>query len=281
MKYNRLSQLFVKQIIHFPHNRVSNRLATALINTFIREDQQSIKTRFGYSIYVGGDSSLSGIRALVIRGEYEVGYMRLLASLVKPAETVIDIGANEGYISLFLAMKVSPNGHIYAIEPHPSNIHILEANISLNTLKNISVIPKAVSDKRGMFHMYGDRAWGSLHRQRNLSENSISVEVDTLDSIFNDHKILGKLALIKIDAEGNEIRVIRGAHKLINTFRPVVAFEINLTLLAYEDISINEILDFFLDSEYSLFIERKGKLVPLEWLNERILNCIAMPRERL
>ncbi len=282
MRFYHFRQLLVNFLIRFPHNRVLDRLVVpALVNTIKRFDQQVMKTKFGYSIYVGGDTSLSGIRASVIRGEYEAGYMRLLISLIKSGETAIDIGANEGYIALFLAMKVLPNGYVFAIEPHPTNVRMLKENISLNELTNLSVISKAASDKAGRFQMYGDRAWGSLHKQRNLAEKAISVEVDTLDNIFNDHEKLGKLTLIKIDAEGNEIRAIRGARNLITKFRPVVAFEINLTLLAYEEISINEVFDFFLDSDYSLFIEREGKLVPLEWLNERILNCIAMPRERL
>jgi len=73
--------------------------------------------------------------------------MHLLVRMVKPGDIVIDIGANEGYISLFLAMKVGVNGHIYAIEPNTSNIKALQANISLNALTNISVISRAVSDK--------------------------------------------------------------------------------------------------------------------------------------
>ena len=280
MLYNKAKQILANVLIH------SNRsLFNTLINTFLRNGPKPVKTKFGYSIYLGADTSLSGMRISVIRGRYEAGYMHLLASKVKPGDTVIDIGANEGYVSLYLAMKVGANGHIYAIEPNPSNVKALEANVNLNALTNISVISKAVSDKRGVgVKMYGNGAWGTLHRQGDLSIPAISVEVDSLDAMFGENKApvqLGQLSLIKIDAEGSEIRIIRGAHKLISTFRPIVAFEVNLTLLAYEDISINEIFDFFSKSDYSLFVEHKGKLMPFEWLNERILNCIAMPRERL
>lgn len=279
MLFNRLKQILANVLIH------SNRsLLNTLITTFLRHGPRPVKTKFGYSIYLTADTSLSGMRLSVIRGRYEAHYMHLLASLVKPGDTVIDIGANEGYVSLLLAMKVGAHGNIYSIEPNPSNIKALEANIRLNALTNISVIPRAVSDKGGgRIQMYGNGAWGSLQRQGNLSIPAILVEVDFLDAMFADNKApvqLRQLSLIKIDAEGSEIRIIRGAHKLITMFRPIVGFEVNLTMMAYEDISINEVFDFFSGIDYTLFVERKGKLVPLVWLDERILNCLAMPRER-
>lgn len=279
----KFSKILVNALIYFPSNLVTDRLAERLIRYFIRENSLAIKTRFGYYINVGGDHDalLSGIRSSVILGHYEADYIRLLASMVKPDETVIDIGANEGYITFPLSMKIGEGGHAFAIEPHPSNVRMLKANITLNALNNITVIQKAVSDKPGRLNMYGDRAWGTLLKQQsNNLPSVISVEVDTLDAIFTNNP-LRQLSLIKIDAEGSEIRVIRGAHELITSNRPIVAFEINLTLLAYEVISVQEAFDFFLSNDYSLFVESNGRLVKFDWLNERISNCVAMPKERL
>lgn len=280
MLYNKAKKMLGNVLIHSNRSPLNK-----VINTFLRNGPKPVKTRFGYSIYVDANSSLFAMRFSAILGRYEAGYLHLLESMVKPGDIVIDIGANEGFVTLLLAMKVGANGHVYAIEPNPSNVKALEANISLNAFANVSVISKAVSDKSGgQCDMYGGGAWGSLQRQGNLSIPAISVEVDSLDAMFADHKEsmkLKQLSLIKIDAEGSEIRCISGAHRLITTFRPIVAFEINLTMLAYEDISINELFDFLSGIDYALFVERKGKLVPLEWLSERILNCIAMPRERL
>lgn len=144
MLFNRLKQILANVLIH------SNRsLLNTLITTFLRQAPRPVKTKYGYSIYLTADTSLSGMRLSVIRGRYEAHYMHLLASIIKPGDTVIDIGANEGYVSLLLAMKVGAHGNIYSIEPNPSNVKALEANISLNALTNISVIPRAVSDKGG------------------------------------------------------------------------------------------------------------------------------------
>ena len=272
-----------EKMISFPSNRLTDRFAVALIRYSTRKNPQPIRTRFGYYINVGGDPdpALSSNRSTVFLGKYEASFMCLLASMVKSNETVIDIGANEGYMTLSLAMKIGNGGHLFAIEPHPANVRMLKSNISLNSLTNTTVIQKAVNDKPGQLDMYGDRAWGTLFKQQSINSPSVtSVEVDTLDAIMGSLS-LKSLGLIKIDVEGSEIRVIRGAHEVITATRPIVAFEINLTLLAYEVISIQEAFDFFLSNNYALFVEKNGRLVKLDWLNERILNCIAIPKERL
>jgi methyltransferase FkbM-like protein len=109
----------------------------------------------------------------------------------------------------------------------------------------------------------------------------IMVDVDTLGAMFDGDEALDRLSLIKIDVEGHEIRVVRGARELILGRRPIVAFEVNLSLLAYEEISINEMLSLFLDNDYSLFVEQGGELVPFVWLKERVCNCLAVPNERV
>jgi hypothetical protein len=106
------------------------------------------------------------------------------------------------------------------------------------------------------------------------------VSVDLLDNMIPEN-IRSSIKLIKIDAEGNEIKVIRGAQSVILSARPVIAFEVNLSLLAYVDISINETFDFLEKNNYRLFKEKMGKIIPFDWLSERICNLIAVPIELL
>jgi hypothetical protein len=91
-----------EKMISFPSNRLTDRFAVALIRYSTRKNPQPIRTRFGYYINVGGDPdpAISSIRSTVFLGKYEASFMCLLASMVKSNETVIDIGANEGYMTL-------------------------------------------------------------------------------------------------------------------------------------------------------------------------------------
>lgn len=225
----------------------------------------------GGSIKVASnDRDLLSLRTLVVLGQYEKPLLNLLRGMVGLGDVVIDVGANEGYISIPLALKVGEQGRVYSIEPHPANVATLKENIGLNNLINVTVIPKAVSDEKGIMTFYGDRAWGTLINSHMTGESK--TEVDLLDNI-----IQVPVKLIKIDVEGNEIRVIRGAKNLIQTFKPIIVFEVNLSYLAYVDISINETFDFLKGNGYQIFKERNGELESFDWFDQRVNTLFAIP----
>lgn len=167
---------------------------------------------------------------------------------------------------------------MFSVEPHPTNAATIRENVGLNQFPNITVVAKAVSDnaQKTTMTFTGSGAWGTL-LECHVKDNPISVEVERLDDIAGNYP---RISLIKMDVEGNELRAIRGARKLIVKDRPIVVFEVNLSLLAYVDISIKEAFDFFLQNGYQLFKEEKGKLQAYTWLNERVSNIVAIPAER-
>lgn len=269
----------VKQLLKVPPNPIFDRLVTRIIIEHYGDNIDSLKSRSGWRLKIGpcSDRALLKLRASAVLGIYENTLLKLLYKFAERGAVLIDVGANEGYISIPLATKVENAGHLFCIEPHPANISVLKENIQLNNLSNITVIPKAASDTTGVMKFSGDKAWGTLmHGQ--INGGSISVSVDSLDKMIPD-SLKSSIKLIKIDAEGSEIRVIRGAKNLILSARPVIVFEVNLSLLAYEDISIKETIDFFTSNNYRLFKETRGKLIPFEWFDERFCSLFALPVE--
>jgi len=210
-------------------------------------------------------------RALAVCGQYEPGLLKILGEHIKEGDTVVDVGANEGFITIPLARLVGDTGRVYAIEPDLNNIQTLCANIEANNLSNVSVIPKAMSDKRGIATFYGNRAWGSI-------VNSGGVASGTVETYLLDNTVNGPIHLIKIDTEGNDIRVIRGTQRLIQTYKPVIVFEVSLSALAYVDISIQETFDFLRGNGYGIFVEKNGALTPFKecGLNERVSTLVAI-----
>ena len=269
----------VQQLLKVPSNPIFDRLITRNIIELCGNNIDSLISRSGWCLKIGhcSDRALLRLRASAVLGIYENTLLQLLGEFVERGDVLIDVGANEGYITLPLAMMVENAGHIYSIEPHPANISILNENIQLNNLSNITVIPEAASDTNGIMKFSGDKAWGTLVHDQ-IKGGLINVRVDLLDNMIPDN-LKASIKLIKIDAEGNEIRIIRGAKNLISSARPVIVFEVNLSLLAYLDISIKETFDFFSSNNYRLFIEKRGKLIPFEWLDERICNLFALPVE--
>ena len=138
---------------------------------------------------------------------------------------VIDIGANGGMHSIPLAKL---NKKVIAIEPEPKNFEILKKNISLNHLKNITPLRVACSDKDGKSYLYLDdeSAGGHTIVLENTARKKRKAEIETvkLDTIIKKFKI-DRVSLIKVDVEGAESLVLKGAIKTIKKDHPKIVFE--------------------------------------------------------
>ena len=111
------------------------------------------------------------------------------------------------------------------IEPDPGLLRRAECNVLLNDLGNVRLVNAAASDRAGQLSLYRpdpadtNRARASLLRHSYLTGDSITVPVVTVDSVCGDVRV----ALIKIDVEGHESAVIRGAARTIDRHAPAVA----------------------------------------------------------
>ena len=146
---------------------------------------------------------------------------RLLNYGIKPL-TVIDVGANQGQFTL-ACLRHFPQAKIYAIEPNSNVIQILSSHIAHSS--RVTLINKAISNARGSQQLYchNDHQASSLldsgdGRDKFFKFDKINqiidVDVDTLDSLFFRKAIDGPI-LVKIDVQGYEDRVLRGAVQLL------------------------------------------------------------------
>ena len=170
-------------------------------------------------------------------GAREPNTANALARLTKPGNVVFDIGANVGSHTLPLAKLVGPEGMVYAFEPVEWAHKKLERNMELNSFKNIRLVPVALSDQVQMHGTEQFRASFKISNQSdvgvdgNLTQNwwgacdKVNVEFDTVDAFVQNNK-LGRLDLIKLDVDGYEGKVIRGAKNTLERFKPIVLMEI-------------------------------------------------------
>ncbi len=151
---------------------------------------------------------------------------------IKKNSTIIDVGANIGIFSLF-ANYLSRSGNVYAFEPTPKIFAILERNVTANNLsQNIHIVNKALGDKdRKIMLMQSPDALESANRvvESNLLINNKrglvnfeEVPMTTLDKFIQESNIK-KVDFIKIDAEGYEQQILKGAGEVIKKFSPVIA----------------------------------------------------------
>ena len=202
-------------------------------------------------------------------GVHEWEELQFCLSYLRPDDHFVDVGANVGVFSTLVGTRI-PGVRITAIEPFPPVRADLEANLALNQL-DISVVGSAVSDAEGeaTFEVLdrdvlnrlapsthgGDS--GALGGDSGASggNGGITVPVTTLDRLVGDPP-----ALVKIDVEGAELSVIRGAVQLLSSSGPVLLFE-HAGHSAHFGITPADLRRFLNEHGYSIYL-LDGELTP-------------------
>lgn len=170
-------------------------------------------------------------RAAYFTGDFDRKITWLCRRLVAPGDTVIDVGANFGLITLLLARLVGETGTVHSVEPNPAMLALLEQTMRRNRLENVVLHTYALGDRQARAVLAvpaGNAGAASLCAHRTRPEaRRIPVEVRTLSDLAAASDIRA-VALIKIDVEGFEPQVLRGGRDFIAEARPrAILFEMN------------------------------------------------------
>ena len=223
---------------------------------------------------------------------YEQRMLQYIENLDLKHSTIVDIGANIGNHSIYLATFIE-SVEVLAIEPHPKNYSVLVKNIKNNKLENkIKPYNLAIGDKAGRCSIQ-DGPLGNLASSKVVEGEEI--EVKTLDELLNNKYI----SLIKIDVEGYEVNVLRGATKILQQQSPFLFIEAQtlkakklldniLYPLAYRPIKVFNSTDTYLyiknphydsffhmlSSNLYLSLQRLGRVIRrtpyFRWAGERL-----------
>jgi len=132
---------------------------------------------------------------------------------IENGEVVLDVGAHVGLFTMKARKAVGENGLVVAIEPEPKNAALLSENVRSHGFKNVVVVKKAAGNHKGKVKLYvslGSRG----HSLLPIRPSSIDVDMDTLDNIAAELG-LTRVDFIKIDVEGAELDVLKGAEKIL------------------------------------------------------------------
>ena len=164
-----------------------------------------------------------------VHGGYESRLRQLMTERVRPGDHVLDCGANVGLHTCALARRVGPLGRVVAVEPVDELAERLERNAELNGLANVEVVRAGVSSEAGRARMFvpppgaTNQGEASLHDRGNGGIER-DIAVTTVDTLVDERR-LDRLRLVKVDVEGHEVAVLRGARTTLRGLRPVVVFE--------------------------------------------------------
>ena len=174
-------------------------------------------------------------RSLATQGIYEAYETHLFRSVVKEGMTVVDIGANVGYYTLLAAELVGINGRVFAFEPDPGNYELLKKNVELNRYSNVETRKKAMSDRTGSVTLYVD---GANFGNRSFAKRNIVVDggafdaqTTTLDEFCADYMGDRQIDVLKIDAQGAEGLILKGAVITLSKSTPKVFMEFEPEML--------------------------------------------------
>jgi FkbM family methyltransferase len=183
-----------------------------------------VQSRHGYLLHNVHDIYIG--RSIATYGEYSEGEVGLFAQICGPGDLVVEAGSNIGAHTVPLAQMVSPGGYVYAFEPQRSVYQILCANVALNSLSNVRAYQLALASEAGSAYIpnvsyEADGNFGGISLSKMPNENTVAVHQLILDDLLD----LPRLRLLKVDVEGMEVDVLRGAEQTIQRLRPVIYVE--------------------------------------------------------
>jgi FkbM family methyltransferase len=165
---------------------------------------------------------------LLIDGVYEPMLSQCMFKRLQPGATLVDVGANIGSFTIPMAKWIGPSGYVTAIEASPSVFPYLERNIRINSLTNVCLKQCAASDEeisRKLFYEAPVDHFGMGSMAPQFHNQPTYVATQTLDYMLSAERI-GHVDVLKVDVEGAEASVFRGAkHLLARTDPPIVIFE--------------------------------------------------------
>lgn len=183
-------------------------------------------------------------------GSYSPLVVNAMRRILRPGDVFVDVGANIGYLSAVAADIVGPHGQIHAFEPVPEYFERLQHFAALNPRYSIELNACAVGDATGTQQIFVTREPGQstlVPRYKTSEEvtSSLSVSVIRLDAYFAERKI-DRVNLIKIDAEGYELPILRGLQGYFETqtCRPAILCEIAPRAYPLMGRDISELRDF-------------------------------------
>jgi FkbM family methyltransferase len=205
-------------------------------------------------LYLNNDLS----RQIFIAGCADPNEFAFLDRFLEPGMTFIDAGANEGIYSIFAARRVGPSGAVWAFEPSERELGRLRRNAASNGF-DFNIFSVGLSDSEHDAELVvAENRYAGLNTLGKIPYSGVNVarteriQLVRLDDVVSKNP-LARIDVIKIDIEGGELNMLRGAVETLRRYRPVLLFELLRPALASQGASPEEVIEFILKQGYTLY----------------------------
>ncbi len=237
-------------------------------------------------VTLGNDNSL----CLYVCGSFEPNEFNFLDRLLKPGMVFVDVGANDGYYTLFAARRVGAAGRVVSVEPSSRERGHLERNIARNGVGNVEIVPAALGASAGHADLHlahgvhtGHNTLGRFAHDDVVPARVERVPLETLDAVAA-RLGLAHVDVVKIDVEGGEANVIAGARTVLQSMRPVLMMEVSdgaLQAQGSSEAALIAMLRHDLSYEILVFSPATGLVHGQSEGMPLSANIIAVPTEKL
>ncbi len=235
-------------------------------------DAETVRRGIGYTMRLDLEDMVQ--ESIFFFNFYERPLATYLLAVLSEGMVFVDIGAHVGQYTLLASKKVGPTGRVYSFEPHPRNFEALAQNVLLNRFANASLYNSALADSVAECKLFvnaadaghKNRGTHSLRAQKDWSQPAtIPIRATRLDDVLGE---ITRLDALKIDVEGAELLVLKGAEHLLARFKPIIAFESSEESTASFGHSTKDVKMFLAGRGYKLFRlpaleSRQMRLIPI------------------
>ncbi len=224
----------------------------------------------------------------IFTGRFEEGERKFVNCFLHRGMTFFDIGAHHGIYALLAALRVGREGRVIAFEPSSRERKRLQTHLWINRLlKDVSVFPLALGENVGEDELYivdgVDTGCNSLRPPRVTERTHTETIHKTSLDLFVANKGIRQIDFIKIDVEGGELDVLRGARNVLSRPpRPVILIEIADSRTASWGYQASKICEFLAERNYEWYsVTVGGYLRPFQRAANYGANLVAVPREQV
>lgn len=205
-------------------------------------------------------------RALKYRLRNDSPEIKFILKNVKKGDSVLDIGAHKGAYLYWLRKAIGPKGLLIALEPQPSLFQYLTVAIDRLKYNNIQLHHAGASSKNTNLELYVPKKEGltspgaTFENRKDISKGHfVNVPVHKLDELLKNRS--KAISFIKLDVEGHELEVFKGAFNILTNDKPTLLFECENRHL--NKINVFDVFDYLVDLGFSGSFFHDNKLKPI------------------